>query len=277
MKYAQVLCLALLVSGPSGALRAQTPAVEATNQAEAVDVERARSYFQKRQRGERLTVDEETYVRRAMEARRAQQGGGGPGPVARERTGLKPLIEMTADDRYQGEDGGLYGRGRNVPPAGHARAAEAMAGKILPLDAEGRASDDGQIVLLSISMSNATQEFSLFKQLADADAGKSSKLVIVDGAQDGQAMAEWAPAGAQPWREAERRIRAAGVTPQQVQAVWIKLANKSPRGTLAEHGRQLQRDTQAVILNAKAKFPNLRIAYLGSRIWAGNASTGLNP
>jgi hypothetical protein len=90
-------------------------------------------------------------------------------------------------------------------------------------------------------------------------------------------MAEWVNPDAPPWREAERRIAAAQVTPQQVQAAWIKLANKGPRGDLEEHGRKLQRDTLAVIHNAKQKFPNLRIAYLSSRIYGGYSNGPLNP
>jgi hypothetical protein len=131
--------------------------------------------------------------------------------------------------------------------------------------------------MISISMSNATQEFQVFKRIADSDPAKSPKLTIVDCAQGGQAMAEWAPPDAAPWQVAERKIREEGVTPEQVQIAWIKLANKQPKGKLDEHGKKLQSDTLAVIHNAKARFPNLRIAYLGSRIYAGYASGMLNP
>jgi hypothetical protein len=126
-------------------------------------------------------------------------------------------------------------------------------------------------------MSNATQEFSLFKRLADEDPAKSPLLTIVDCAQGGQAMAEWASPQAPPWREAERRLQAANVTPAQVQVAWVKLANKAPRGDLDEHGKQLQRDTLAVLQTAKTRFPNLRIVYLSSRIYGGYSAGPLNP
>jgi hypothetical protein len=184
---------------------------------------------------------------------------------------------MTASDRYKGEDGGLYGQGRNTPPESHAKATAAELARIQPLDAEGRPATDGRIVFVAISMSNATQEFSVFKRLADADPAKSSKVTIVDCAQGGQAMAEWAPADGAPWKEAEMRLNSHKVTPQQVQTAWIKLANKVPRGDLSEHGKKLQQDTLAVIQNAKARFPNLRVAYLSSRIYGGYAATRLNP
>jgi hypothetical protein len=36
--------------------------------------------------------------------------------------GQKPLTEMTAEDRYKGEDGGLYGGGKNESPEAHRTA-----------------------------------------------------------------------------------------------------------------------------------------------------------
>ena len=199
------------------------------------------------------------------------------GQSPRESTGLIPLTEMSAKDRYKGEDGGLYGQGRNSPPESHRKAAQAELAKIRPVDTEGKAAKDGKVVFISISMSNATQEFSVFKGMADADPAKSPALTIVDCAQGGQAMAEWTDPTARPWEEAARRLAAAGVTAPQVQVAWIKLANKLPRGDLAEHGKKLERDTLAVLHNARDRFPNLRIAYLASRIYGGYATTPLNP
>jgi hypothetical protein len=195
----------------------------------------------------------------------------------KETTGFKPLTEMSADDRYKEEDGGLYGKGKNTPPEDHEKAAKAELAKIEPLDAEGKPARGGRIVFVSISMSNATQEFSLFKRIADADKEKSPLLTIVDCAQGGQAMAEWAAPDARPWSVAEQRIGSAGVTAGQVQVAWIKLANKGPRGDLAQHGQKLKADTLKVIQIAKEKFPNLRIAYLSSRIYGGYAAGPLNP
>jgi hypothetical protein len=263
---------------------AQTRPAQNQKKAEAdappIDFARARELMRKRQSGANLTADEEAYLQRALEARKRQRQAAGrpPGPLTpREKTGLTPLTEMTADNRYKDQDGGLYGGGSNTPPDEHRRAALEQAAAIKPLDGEGRPAAEGRIVFISISMSNATQEFSRFKRLADSDPEKFSRLTIVDCAQGGQAMAEWAPADAEPWKEAERRLTAAGVTPEQVQVAWIKLANKLPKGELEEHGRKLQRDTQAVIQNAKGRFPNLRIVYLGSRIYAGYATGVLNP
>jgi hypothetical protein len=279
---ASLLCLIVALA----ILAQERPAAQqAAPAAGEIDFAKARELMRKRQAGGVLTKEEAAYLERAIAARRGGQnpasknrpGGDSRAILGKETVGFKPLTEMTAEDRYLDQDGGLYGGGKNTPPAQHKKAAEAAIASIGPLDARGEPAIDGRVVFVSISMSNATQEFSKFEQIGDRDPRKSSSVTIVDCAQGGQAMAEWAPAGAQPWTVAERTIENAGVTNQQVQAVWIKLANKVPRGSLEEHGKKLENDTLAVIQNAKARFPNLRIAYLSSRIYGGYTMGALNP
>jgi hypothetical protein len=109
----------------------------------------------------------------------------------RESSGLVPLPDLGAGT-YQGAPGGLYPGGRNTPPKAHLEVGLALAKKLVPLDAEGQPAESGKIVLLSIGMSNTTQEFQAFQRLAAREAGLNRKLVLVDGAQGGQA------AGLQP-------------------------------------------------------------------------------
>jgi hypothetical protein len=211
------------------------------------------------------------------EGAKTPPGGNDPRRKSGEKLGFKPLNEMTAQDKYNGEDGGLYGGGQNEPPAAHQAAAKKETAQIVPRDKDGKPAKDGKIVLISISMSNWTQEFSMFKQIADKDPDKSPLVTIVDCAQGGQTMARWADPKANPWSVAEQRLTQAGVTPAQVQVAWIKIANAGPQGELAEHGKRLQKDTVAVLQNARNRFPNLRIVYLESRIFAGYGTGALNP
>lgn len=206
-----------------------------------------------------------------------QPNAQGKASVGKSAVGFKPLDEMTAEDRYKGEDGGLYGAGRNEMPESLSAAAKKETAKIVPRDAKGNPATDGQIGLVSISMSNATQEYSKFKQLADADPQKSPMVTVVDCAQGGQTMARWADPEAACWVEADRRLQSAGVSLEQVQVAWIKLANAGPSGELNEHGKELEKDTRTVLANLTKHFPNLRIAYLGSRIYGGYADGRLNP
>ena len=126
-------------------------------------------------------------------------------------------------------------------------------------------------------MSNATMEYSVFKQIADSDPAKSPLVQIVDCAQGGQAMAQWVNPRGKAWTEADRRLAEAEVSPEQVQVAWVKLANVRPTGSLSEHGTKLQKDTTVLLQNAKDRFPNLRIAYLSGRIYGGWATHSAQP
>lgn len=193
------------------------------------------------------------------------------------KTGFVPLCDMTEKDRYKEEDGGLYGGGKNEPPAAHAERAKAEAAKIRPLDAEGKPADSGKVVLLSIGMSNTTQEFSRFVQISGVRKGGA--FAIVDGAQGGQAAIQWDAAESRPWGEVENRLKAAGATAAQVQVVWIKqaLIQQGQHGAFPAHAKKLQEELGKIVRLAKAKYPNLRLAYLSSRIYGGYAKSQLNP
>jgi len=260
------------------------PAVTAPASAEQgqIDWEYARQLMQKFRSGQTLTAEETAYLDKARRAK--GQAGMQKGPAAASNpttsTGLIPLDEMTAKARYKGEDGGLYGGGENVPPASQQQAARKELAKIVPLDAEGKPAKDGKIVLLSIGMSNTTQEFSKFKELADKNPDKSPLVVVVDGAQGGQDAARWSEKGSPAtWETADQRLKAAGVTAQQVQAVWMKHARINPAayGAFPAHGEELKGHIVSSLNLARKRYPNLRIAYLSSRIYAGYAMTPLNP
>jgi hypothetical protein len=248
-----------------------------------IDWPYAQKLHQKEQRGEPLTDEEKAYLDRAKKEMAKKGGPGGQGakapPPPKPSTGLIPLDQMTAQDKYKGEDGGLYGGGKNVPPDAHRAAALKELAKITPLDAAGKPSPDGKIVLMSLGMSNTTQEFQEFLKLAAQDPDRNPKLVVVDCAQGGQTAAAWSTPDKKAWTEAERRLKAAGVTCEQVQVMWLKQANAGPAkdGEFPKHAEVLRDNVVSDLTFAKQKYPNLRVAYLSSRIYAGYATTPLNP
>lgn len=191
--------------------------------------------------------------------------------------GLKPLTEMTADDKYKGEDGGLYGGGKNEPPEAHRAAALAECQRITPLDEDGKPAKDGKIVFLSVGMSNTAGEFMTFKEIADRDADKSPHVVIVNGAVGGAGAQSWAKGAEGPWSTLAQRLKDANVSPQQVQVVWIKHADTrpSPDPPLG-YAKNLKGWLASITRTLKTKYPNLKVAYLSSRIYGGYHVAG-NP
>ncbi len=247
-----------------------------------IDWQRAQELLRRERQGQTLNDQERAYLERAKQQRR-KEAKANQAPPARETTGLVPLTEM-GEGLYKEQTGGLYGRGQNVPAESHLKAAQTQTALIVPRDAQGNPSDAGKIVLISLGMSNTTQEFSVFKQIADADPNKSPKVAIVDCAQGGQAARQWAypqagPGGLTPWDVMDQRIKAAGVTAAQVQVVWLKQAEIRPSqyGEFPAHAQTLRDNIAVCLRTLKTRFPNLRIAYLSSRIYAGYAATPLNP
>ncbi len=195
-------------------------------------------------------------------------------------TGLVPLTELGAGS-YQGMQGGLYPGGSNTCPTAHLEAGLQIANSIVPLKPNGKPKKKGSIVLLSIGMSNTTMEFSTFKPMADADPDKNWKLVLVDGAQGGMAANIIAnpndPKYQQFWQTVDDRLEQVGVTPRQVQIVWVKQADIQPRAAFPNDALALQRELEEIAHILAERFPNIKIAYYSSRIYAGYASTTLNP
>lgn len=195
----------------------------------------------------------------------------------RTSTGYTPLDDL-GTGIYGGYEGGLYPFGSNQPPLDYKWMGRARSQRIVPLNANGQPDPtNGKIVLLSIGMSNTTQEFSTFKSMADADPQKNPKLTIVDGAQGGQDAQIIRNPNAQYWTIIDQRLTNAGVTPNQVEAAWLKEA-------IAGENRQFPADAQGlrdalrdIVGIMEARYPNLQVVYMASRIYAGYASTTLNP
>lgn len=278
---------AAVVAGETGPATRQGSATTGP----AIDWDKARQLYQKEQRQEPLTAEEKAYLDQAKAARRGGQAGpggqaggqsGAGGLVPQESTGMVPLTDLQGAARYKGQEGGLYGKGSNELPEGQRKAAMEAAGKVVPRDGEGKAAADGKVVMLSIGMSNTTMEFARFKQMADEDARKNGKLVIVDGAQGGKDAAAWAVGEGKEavWQVADQRIKAAGVTNQQVEVVWIKQALAqvaSKYGEFSKSADVLRDDVAEIVRLAKVRYPNLQLAYLSSRIYGGYANGITNP
>lgn len=212
-------------------------------------------------------------------------------PLAAEAQDRIPLTELT-HGTYLGFPGGLY-PGGNEPPADHRASGLAMSREIQPLDRNGLPASDGRIVLLSIGMSNTTQEFCSAgggtpcaswsftgQALASPDVERDA-LAIVNGAKGGQAADAWdSPDEPNYTRIREDVLRPANLSPAQVQVAWVKVANRTPQRSLPAADADayvLVRQIGDIVRAMKLHYPNLRIVFLSSRIYAGYATGNLNP
>jgi hypothetical protein len=183
-------------------------------------------------------------------------------------TGLVPLTDL-GKRRHKGHRGGLYPSGGNAPPRPYLRLGLSFAKRV------GRAGNE--VALLSVGMSNATQEFQAFIRLATQDPEVKPSLTLVDGAIGGWDARRMARPAAGYWRALERRLAAAGVAPREVQVVWLKQAISGEDRPFPQDARALQANLRTIVKILARRFPNLRLIYTSSRTYAGYAVTALNP
>lgn len=202
------------------------------------------------------------------------------------------ITDMPLQARYLGYEGGLY-RGGNAIPAVHLAAGVARTKAIRPLDANGNPSPFGRYVLLSIGMSNTTQEFcsggstapcaswSFMGQAANDPAVNRSTLVIVNGARGGQTASAWvSPTSPEYDRIRDSWLAPSGLTERQVQIAWVKVANPQPTTSLQSSSSDaftLVSQMATIARTLKQRYPNLQQIFFSSRIYAGYATTSLNP
>ena len=207
--------------------------------------------------------------------------------------GLTPVNDL-GPGLYLGQfQGGLYPNGLNVPPKDHTAAGLARVNSIQPLSPDGAPDPEGKYVLLSIGMSNTTQEFcshngfepcdpwTFMGQAAAHPDVNHATLEIANGAKGGQAASAWdSPRDQNYDRIRDTVLAPKGLTEAQVQAVWVKVANAQPTQSLPSaqaDAYRLLRQMGDIARALRARYPNVKLVLYSSRIYAGYASTGLNP
>jgi hypothetical protein len=231
-------------------------------------------------------------------------GGGGPLPttaVARAATtltgpnctntsvGLTPLSDL-GQGTYKGFQGGLYPGGVNTPPASYLNAGVTAASRVRPLDRTGAPSPTGRIGLLSIGMSNASDEFARLIGLAATHltvvnnhvlggvlSSGNPQVTLVNGATSNFDASRIVSNEASYLSIVDTDLADSGVSPNQVQAVWLKEAIANEKNLFPTDSQHLESDLNTIIAMLRAHFPNLRLIYMSSRIYAGYAVTTLNP
>jgi hypothetical protein len=118
------------------------------------------------------------------------------------------------------------------------------------------------------------------KAAADTGVNKAT-LEIVNGAQGGKTASAWdAPTDPDYDRVRTTKLQPRGLSEAQVAVVWVKVANAQPTRALPDP----QADAYALVGHIgniaralRVRYPNLALVLLSSRIYAGYATTALNP
>jgi len=190
--------------------------------------------------------------------------------------------------KYKGFEGGLYEKGGNEVPRDHASDGLALAEQVRPVR--------GKFVLLAVGMSNAVIEFRGFENLTANDSHVNhATMAVVNGAQGAMTACFWRFATENPVQSGCRaprpvpnqydRIRdellkPAGLAEDQVEVIWLKNADPRPSVALPAADAEAyvyEREIGEMARAARARYPNLKLMFISSRIYAGYAAVPLNP
>ncbi len=183
--------------------------------------------------------------------------------------GFTPLMDLGAG-MYHGYQGGFYPNGSNTPPAGYLAAGVAAGQSVQPVG--------GKIALLGIGMSTAGDFFRAFVSQARADSRTNPAVVFVDGTYGGADLQYWSDPSSNTWVSVDSKLSRAGVTRDQVGAVWMLNARAdSGWGRTADFpvgAREIAGQMEQVTDIVDARFPNAKQMHLNSQDYKGYA---LNP
>ncbi len=237
-------------------------------------------------------------------------------------SGVPAITDFPSGYLYLGAYEGLLYDGSNAMPIDHAADGLAFAANIRPRTTSGSLclspGPGCKIVFLSIGFSNNTIEFcggqgiggdpddpaasacplptavppyiqaESFIAQAGADARVDhSSVVLVDGAQGGKTLADWDPTAsgfAEYNRVRDSILSPSGLSPLQVQSVWLKDADASPTVSLATGGPGnppdalvAERHMGNIVRAIKAAYPNAQQVFISPRIYGGYANTAVPP
>jgi hypothetical protein len=162
----------------------------------------------------------------------------------------------------------------------------------VPRLTNGTPDPGGRYVLLSMGMSNTTQEWCgsgagpcgswTFTGQAAADpAVNTATLTIANGAAGGQIASAWdQPTDPNYNRVRDQVLVPRGLSEAQVQVLWLKVANANPTHSLPDadcDADSLVMWMGGIVRAAKVRYPNLQIVFASSRTYGGHATTTLNP
>ena len=203
-----------------------------------------------------------------------------------------PINDLGAGLYLNQYPGGLYPGGSNLMPAPHATLGASRAASVVPLNAQGQPDPTGKFVFLSVGMSNTSQEFSglndpvMFQpwtfmgQAASHPAVNHSSMVMFNGARGGQTSSTWDQPTDANYARVATELQQNALSEAQVRVAWLKVANANPTSSLPNanaDANQLVQQMGNILRAMNVRYPNLEQVFISSRIYAGYATTTLNP
>ena len=117
-------------------------------------------------------------------------------------------------------------------------------------------------------------------QAASHPAVNHSSMVMINGARGGQTAGTWDQTTDANYTRVATELQQNGLSEAQVRVAWLKVANSQPSVSLPNanaDANQLVQQMGNILRAMNVRYPNLEQVFISSRIYAGYATTTLNP
>jgi hypothetical protein len=202
---------------------------------------------------------------------------------------LIPLNDLGPRPYRLGYIGGLYENGSNQIPADHLADGLRFAQRIEPLDANGQPSPDGKIGLITIGNGDTDRvicspfrgvpcESGSFTSMVANNPRVNPAVAVVNAAYDDFTLTNNHLTPVLDNVKVQQ-LDPAGLTEQQVQVAWLQMSYEHPSVDIdcaCGSDYNLKVDIGETLRALNARYPNLHIAYLSSRPFAGYSPDAWN-
>lgn len=185
--------------------------------------------------------------------------------------GMIPIYDLGVSP-YRGYTGGLYPLGSNRIPASHFAAGMHQGSQLQPLNGDGEPAADGLVGCMSLGYSTAamtTQYVRFIHQIKQ----EWPELLIANAAQAGKDLNAMTAADHAYWQQSISMILEQGLTPEQVQIIWLSTSDATVYDLPFPEQPRVQLDKYQTCLKLiREYFPNVRIVFVSDRAYGGYIS-----
>ena len=188
-------------------------------------------------------------------------------------------LEDLGSSMFMSYQGGQYPAGSNIRPSLQLSRALTQANAIVPLNLSGNIDQsNGKVVMIGVGASNPRAEFTAFKQLCDTFQCLNNKLKIINTCKGGTGIQKMNYDTAAYWSLAADTLLSYGLSSLQVQVIWIEQEHTGSTNTVFPSSPlQLVNEYKKLLEVILIKYPNVKIAYINSRAYAGYSDNTSGP
>ena len=167
--------------------------------------------------------------------------------------------------------GGLYPDGSNYPTGEHMTNYISATNEIYPRNIAGDESTSGRIGFLSVGASNPVKEWDAFVSICISDPFVSEHIDFINGCIGGvsyEDMLSGTSAAGDYFSRLVKAAQAEGVTPEQIQAIWIKSDSLSLdmwSMSQDDYVNYFADQLSGVLQRLYTTFPNVKVVYTSGR------------